>query len=293
MQEYYDPEAPAADEQLLQFAVRTVAEAGALALERFFADPAIRRKGDGTPVSDADIAVAEHICSALHGQFPADGIEGEELKPIVGNSGNRWIVDPIGGTSAFIRRQPIFYNYLAFEDRHGPAIGLINMPISGQLIAAGRRLGCRLHDDPRRRATAGAARPVHVSRRHFARGARVQAFNLHRWPESLLVAFHRRVALAGCTGGIIDLVTGRADAVVVAGPPMGYDDVAPVPILVTEAGGRVSDLDGASVLTGDMTGLASNGLIHDELLDLAAGHPRCRETPGAGTDPSPAGTDSG
>jgi histidinol-phosphatase len=64
---------------------------------------------------------------------------------------------------------------------------------------------------------------------------------------------------------------------VVAGAPMGYEDVAPLPVLVTEAGGRVTDLTGAPVLTGDGSVLATNGLLHDELLALVADIPHGRD----------------
>jgi len=52
---------------------------------------------------------------------------------------------------------------------------------------------------------------------------------------------------------------------------MGYEDIAPIPLVITEAGGRVSDLDGTDVLSGNGTVLASNGHIHDALLDLVRG----------------------
>jgi histidinol-phosphatase len=82
------------------------------------------------------------------------------------------------------------------------------------------------------------------------------------------------MASMGC---VVDLVTGRADAVVIAGPPMGYQDVAPLPVIVSEAGGRVTDLGGGSVLEGDMTVLATNGLLHEAILDLVEGLPRSRD----------------
>lgn len=78
-------------------------------------------------------------------------------------------------------------------------------------------------------------------------------------------------------GCVVDLVTGRADAVVIAGPPMGYEDVAPLPVIVTEAGGRVTDLGGTPVLEGDMTVLATNGRLHDALLRLVKDLPRSRD----------------
>ncbi|HLK79080.1 MAG TPA: inositol monophosphatase family protein [Streptosporangiaceae bacterium] len=73
------------------------------------------------------------------------------------------------------------------------------------------------------------------------------------------------------------MAEGRADAIVIAGLPMGYEDIAPIPLMITEAGGRVSDLDGHDVLTGNGTVLASNGHLHDALLDLVREVPSGRD----------------
>lgn len=58
---------------------------------------------------------------------------------------------------------------------------------------------------------------------------------------------------------------------------MSYEDLAPIPLVISEAGGRVSDLDGQDVLTGNGTVLASNGHIHDALLDLVRNMPSGRD----------------
>ncbi|WP_240802044.1 inositol monophosphatase family protein [Streptomyces sp. A1136] len=97
------------------------------------------------------------------------------------------------------------------------------------------------------------------------------------WPEELLSALHRRVFLIPSSGMIAALVTGWADAGVIAGPPMGYEDVAPMPVIVTDAGGRVTDLSGASVLQGDMSVLVTNGRLHDAFVRMVKDLPRRRD----------------
>ncbi len=59
------------------------------------------------------------------------------------------------------------------------------------------------------------------------------------------------------TKGMSDVASGLTDALIIAGLPMGYEDIAPIPLIITEAGGRVSDLDGNDVLSGNGTVLAS------------------------------------
>ncbi|MEU9096874.1 inositol monophosphatase family protein [Streptomyces sp. NPDC048361] len=157
----------------------------------------------------------------------------------------------------------------------GPAIGVINMPLRRQMVVAGRGLGCWVlpGQDPDLRS----GRRGQVTQGNTLGGAWTLMHNPAGWPEELLCALHRRVLLVPSTGMIVDLVTGRADAGVIAGPSLGYEDVAPMPVIITEAGGRVSDLGGATVLTGDKSVLITNGHLHDEFLRLVSRFPRRRD----------------
>lgn len=268
-------DAPPIDRELLDFAVRLVSRAGQMSVKGFFGDWHSRRKEDGSEVTEVDEAVEELIRAELGRRAPDDEVFGEERGVTSGTSGRRWIIDPINGTSYFTRRVPLFSNDLAYEDEHGPAIGVINLPLSQQMIVAGRCLGCWVLPGPEPDLKSGYR--ARVTDRASIRAARTQMHNPVGWPEELLIALHRQVFLLPSMGGIVDLVTGRADAVVIAGPPMGYQDVAPMPVIVTEAGGRVTDLSGTSVLEGDMTVLATNGRLQDAFLHLVEGLPRSRD----------------
>jgi histidinol-phosphatase len=90
------------------------------------------------------------------------------------------------------------------------------------------------------------------------------------WSEELLLALHRRV-LRSTSGHDVGLVTGQVDAYVIAGFPMGYEDVAPLPVIVGEAGGRVTDL------SGNGTVLVTNNHLHDDFLALVDGLPTARD----------------
>ncbi|MFG3026589.1 inositol monophosphatase family protein [Streptomyces sp. NPDC048254] len=155
------------------------------------------------------------------------------------------------------------------------AVDVINMPLSQQMIAAGRGLGCWVLPDPDPDLRSG--RRAQVTERTSLGGARTLVHNPAGWPEELLCALHRRVLLMPSTGMIVALMTGRADAGVIAGPPMGYEDVAPMPVIVTEAGGRVTDLNGVSVLEGNMSVLVTNGQLREDFLQLVKGLPHTRD----------------
>ncbi|WP_330342395.1 inositol monophosphatase family protein [Streptomyces sp. NBC_00557] len=272
----YAFDAPPVDRELLDFAVRLAHRAGQMSAQGFFSDDwHSRLKEDGTEVTEIDVAVEELIREELSRRMPDDGIFGEEGGATSGLSGRRWIIDPVNGTKYFTHRVPLFSNDLAYEDEYGPAIGVINMPLSQQMIVAGRGLGCWVLPGPHPDLQSG--RRAQVTERTGLGGARTLMHNPAGWPEELLCALHRRVLLVPSTGMIVALVTGRADAGVIAGPPMGYEDIAPMPVIVTEAGGRVTDLDGASVLEGDMSVLVTNGRLHEKFLQLVNGLPHSRD----------------
>ncbi|MER6611164.1 inositol monophosphatase family protein [Streptomyces sp. NPDC000927] len=272
----YAFDAPPVDRELLDFAVCLAGRAGQMSAEGFFGGGwRSRRKEDGSEVTEIDVAVEELIRAELSRRTPDDGIFGEEGGVTSGSSGCRWIIDPINGTTYFTHRVPLFTNDLAYEDEYGPAVGVINMPLRQQMVVAGRGLGCWVLPGPDPDLRSG--RRAHVSERAALGGARTLMHNPAGWSEELLSALHRRVFLMPSTGMIAALVTGWADAGVIAGPPMGYEDVAPIPVIVTEAGGRVTDLGGASVLQGDMSVLVTNGQLHEEFLQLVKDLPRSRD----------------
>jgi histidinol-phosphatase len=126
-----------------------------------------------------------------------------------------------------------------------------------------------VNDGPPERITVSSARQP--------RGAWVEMVNPATWSEELLVRLHREVLLLPATKGTSDVASGLTDALIIAGMPMDYEDIAPLPLVIAEAGGRVSDLAGNDVLSGNGTVLASNGHIHDALLDLVRDVPSGRD----------------
>ncbi len=152
--------APAVDAELLDEAVALAREAGEHTLRWFGTDDlVVDRKGDGTPVTEADRATERLIRTRLAAAHPDDTVIGEEEVDHSGTSGRRWIVDPIDGTKAFTHGVPLYSTLLAVEDEHGPAIGVIALPALGEIVYAGRGCGCFRN-----------GRPAHVSERRPAAG---------------------------------------------------------------------------------------------------------------------------
>ncbi|MGC9667527.1 inositol monophosphatase family protein [Planosporangium sp. 12N6] len=253
---------PAIDQDVLDFAVEVAEAAGRLAADRFYAlDFTISLKPDGTEVTEVDLAIENFIRSQIQRRYPDDEIYGEEAGTTAGRSGRRWIIDPINGTTYFAHRMPIFSMNIAYEDEHGPAVGVINYPVNRQILYAGRGRGCRI------RSGDTDLSPILRDNAELAK-ARVELVNFDLWPPDIVMTLHRHVRAMGYLGGVGGMLTGVLDAIVIAGNEMGYEDLAPLPIIVEEAGGRATDLDGGPLLSGPGTALLSTGWCHDDLLDL-------------------------
>jgi histidinol phosphatase-like enzyme (inositol monophosphatase family) len=248
--------APAVDRALLDAAVEIAREAGELTLRWFRArDLVVDSKADGTPVTAADRAAERLVRERLHERFPADGVLGEEEAEATGTSGRRWIVDPVDGTKAFARGVPLYSTLLALDDEHGPAVGVIVLPAMGQAVYAGRGLGCWADGAPARVSTTAALDDAWLT-----------ASSYSHWDDHALLG----VKHAGCHlrtwgdgYGYALVATGRMDAMV--DPTVERYDIAAMPVVIAEAGGRFTGIDGAPGAAGG-SGVATNGLLHDDLL---------------------------
>jgi histidinol phosphatase-like enzyme (inositol monophosphatase family) len=249
------------DPELLETAVTLARQAGELTLQHFRRDDlAIDRKGDGTPVTVADRGAERLLREELERRFPDDGIFGEEEAEKVGTSGRRWIIDPIDGTKALTHGVPLYTNLLALEDADGIALGVINVPALGETVYAGRGLGC--FDN-------GA--PVSVNQHATIEGTYLTTSGYSPWDDDcLLRAKHAGLNLRtwGDGYGYVLVATGRLEAMF--DPVAELYDLAPVPVIIAEAGGRFTSLDGQEG-PGHGNGLATNGLVHDEVLAILNG----------------------
>lgn len=251
--------------ELLDEAVALTRAAGDLTLRWFREEElGIEHKGDGTPVTAADRAAERYLREQLAVRFPDDAIIGEEEPDSQGSSGRTWIIDPIDGTKAFTHGVPLYSNLLALYDDEGPAIGVINLPALGETVYAARGLGCFFD-----------GRPVHVNDRPALDGGCVCTSGLGAWSAEQLAAVHASGALLRTWGdgyGFALVATGRAEAMV--DPRVAVWDVAPMPVILREAGGRFTTTGGEDQLPIDtgglLSGVATNGHVHDEVLGLLA-----------------------
>ncbi|MEO0492852.1 MAG: inositol monophosphatase family protein [Actinomycetota bacterium] len=255
---------PAADPADLAFAIELAEAAGAGTLEWFQnAALAVEHKGDGSPVTAADLAAEALVRERLAAAQPGDGIIGEEDDDVESTTGRRWVVDPIDGTKAFTKGVPLYSTLIALIDEHGPAVGVIHLPALGETVAAGRGLGCTFNGTP-----------CHVSGHDTLAGAYATTSGFGYWPPDAL----QRVLDSdlvfrtwGDAYGYALVATGRAEAMI--DPLANPWDVAPMAVIIPEAGGRFSNYDGVEEPDSwnRSSGVATNGAIHDELIALFEG----------------------
>ncbi|WP_420639422.1 inositol monophosphatase family protein [Candidatus Poriferisocius sp.] len=254
---------PPVNQELLDEAVHLTREAGRLTL-RWFADHelSVRRKDDGSPVTDADQAAETFLREELATRFPDDAIVGEEFADQQGSSDRTWIIDPIDGTRSFVRGVPLYTTLLAMFDGHGPAAGVVAVPGLDEAVWAGRQRGC-FHNGRRCR----------VSTQSDLGRSYVSASGFEWWPDG---AFDRvrhrepRMRTWGDGYGYVLVATGRVEAMV--DPGLNLWDIAPMLVVIPEAGGRITTWSGGTDAgAGDW--LATNGALHSELLSLLSPPP--------------------
>jgi histidinol phosphatase-like enzyme (inositol monophosphatase family) len=245
-------------DDLMEFAVRTAGTAGALTLEHF-GRAAVRHKEDGSDLTDADTAAEQHIREAIADHFPADGVLGEEGAELPSRSGRRWIVDPIDGTRSFGTGVPLYAVLLALEVDGAPVLGCAHFPAMGRTLVGARGAGAWIDGAPARVSPCdelGRARVVTSGLEYW----RDDADDAGRAGLDRLVRGTRWTRTWGDAFGYLLVATGQAEIFV--DPVVGqYWDFAPFSVIVSEAGGRFTRLDGASPRVGSAA-LASNHLLH-------------------------------
>jgi myo-inositol-1(or 4)-monophosphatase len=225
-------------------------------------------KGHDNPVTSADLEADRAIRAILRGSFPGYGWLSEESVDDHMRLGcsRVWIVDPLDGTKEFIRGIPEFAVAIALAEGGTPVLGVTYNPIKRELFWAARGIGCHLGT---RRARVTRTRllgraVILASRSETARG---------EWRE---LEKALKVRPTGSVAYKLALIAaGRADATFTRTPKNEWD-IASGAALVTEAGGRITDIDGGELRFNKPSTrlegvVASNGILHAALMKIAAG----------------------
>jgi myo-inositol-1(or 4)-monophosphatase len=254
-----------------QFIETIAVEAGALLRERLDEIHTIQYKGEIDLVTEADRLSEALITDRIHRTFPGHDILAEESPETANGSDFRWIIDPLDGTTNYAHGYPIFCVSIALEVEGVIRLGVVYNPMLAELFVAAKGEGAFLNG--RRLAV---SRTTTLSRSLLATGFpydmrenRDNNMNYYRMMAMNAQAVRRAGSAA------LDLAS------VAAGRFDGFWELKLMPwdtaagwILVTEAGGMVTDLRLGPYRLHSPHILASNGLIHGEIADrLAATDP--------------------
>lgn len=252
----------------LAFALACCDEADALALAQFRRDLVIQAKPDRSFVTEADQAIEQALRDRIAAAHPDHGLVGEEYGDVAGRGSVTWYIDPIDGTHNFMRGVPLFGTLLAVEVDGELQVGVMSAPALGGRWFARRGGGAWAVASIG--ADAGVRRPIRVSRvsevadAHLLYGSAQEIADSGAAPGFPgLIADVWRDRGFGDFWGYALVAEGAAEAMVEVGPK-SWDLAAPL-VIVEEAGGRLTDLDGRRTIHSG-TVLATNGPLHDELL---------------------------
>jgi myo-inositol-1(or 4)-monophosphatase len=246
----------------LQVAVKAAQEAGQYQRAQFGTVSEHAYKSPGDPISEIDHKSEQIVLNRLSTAFPDHAILSEEAG-LVGSDTSQWIVDPLDGTSNYVREIPDFTVSIAFEEDGQVQLGVVYRPMSSELFVASTDSGSNQYQtlgvsDTDTIDSALVAIPYSSSQKQ-----RDKIWSTHR-------SFGTAVEGIRSTGsGALDLAylaAGRTDAV------YGFDqskwDRAAGCFLIRAAGGRITDHAGQQSHSGNF--VASNGVLHGEILDQVA-----------------------
>ena len=240
---------------------RQAAEAGAAEIAKYYRRAAaVEWKADATPVTVADRnaerAIREIICAA----FPTHAVFGEEEGGERADAEFLWLVDPLDGTRAFVRDYPMFSTQIALRVQGELVLGVSHAPLFGETAWAMRGGGAWINDE---RVCIGS--PASLAQAQVSFGnLKSLAANPVRWQKlAALVAGAERTRGYGDFYHYHLLARGAVDAVIES--DVGILDIAALYVIVTEAGGVFTDLEGQAVDLGTRSVLAATSALHPAL----------------------------
>jgi histidinol-phosphatase len=251
----------------LALALEMADAADALTLHRFGAlDLRVDTKPDLTPVTDADESAEQLLRASLTAHRPDDSVFGEEFGGTPAFSGRQWVLDPIDGTKNFVRGVPVWCTLIALLVDGTPIVGVVSAPALGRRWWAGAGEGAFT-------SFGGATRRISVSGVDDLASASLSFSDLTGWgnrrPRFLdLTDEVWRVRAYGDFWSHCLVAEGAVDIAIE--PDLKPWDLAPIDILVREAGGTFTNFHGAPGPHG-VSAVSTNGLLHEAVLERLRG----------------------
>jgi histidinol-phosphatase len=246
----------------LAFALTLADRADAISLSRYQAlDLEITTKPDNSPVTDADKAVERAIIDAIAAEYPSDGVVGEEF----GTSGSKdryWVIDPIDGTKNFLRGVPTWATLIALVENEQVVASVVSCPALYRrwYATAGRGAFVVEGNSP--------ARKLAVSKVSVIKDASIAYSDFQGW-GARHQPFEKLLDSAWRTRGLGDfwshMLVAEGAVDVAIEPSLALWDMAALDLIVREAGGKFTSLDGVDGPFGP-NAISSNGALHSAIV---------------------------
>jgi myo-inositol-1(or 4)-monophosphatase len=255
------------NDELHEFVCDLARRAGELQLSRYEDPGRVREKAPKDIVTEVDLLCEELMVNAIEERYPDDAILSEERGGEISASGRSWLLDPVDGTANFSRANPIFCACVTVLEDGAVTHAAVDAPRLGDLYHARRGAGA-FCDSREGRTRLSVSDTERLEYAFFGADLAFRGTGSEGARRVLSASWQfRAIGSAGVRGAW--LAAGHLDVSV--GTRNTSWDYAPTVLLVSEAGGKATDLDG-SAWTPDSEGLvATNGRLHDEVLETLAG----------------------
>jgi histidinol-phosphatase len=252
-------------DELLSFALELADAADRVSLSHFGRDLKIVAKPDRSFVTQADTEVERQLRERIEASYPSHGILGEELGRQIGDGETRWIIDPIDSTHNFMRGIPVFATLIALERSGQVLLGIISAPAMHQRWHAMRGRGAWSGN---RRLHVSAVSSLSESQIFYASRSAFTATGWQAGFDAVIDGVWRERGFGDFWG--YSLVAQGAGEAMLEPEVKPWDLAAPL-VVVEEAGGRFTDMNGRPGYDGG-NAIASNGVLHQAILERLNSH---------------------
>jgi histidinol-phosphatase len=252
----------------LQFAIDVARIGGGVAGDHYGRDPQRSRKRDGSWVTEADVATETTIRKHIASAWPEHNILGEEEGLTSASGGaptegaETWVVDPIDGTHNFMSEVPVWATLVALRVDDRSVVGVAHAPALGETYDAALGAGARLNGH---RITVDAVDSLERATVFFGGD---KGFYQHELESVRAKLTHESWRSRGFGDFWGHMLVARGAGHVMLEPSVSLWDVAALEIILEEAGGRLSHVDGTR-FGGSGTCLTTNGVLHDTVVAMA------------------------
>lgn len=246
-----------------KFTIELAKKAGKILLDNLGKIKFIREKSPSNLVTNVDLASERIIIKAIKNKFPKHGILSEEFGEIEGSSEHRWLIDPLDGTHNYIHRFPLFGVSIALELKKEVILGVIYMPTLNQIFFAEKGKGAFLNN-----------KKIHVSKIRNLRDSMVSMDSAFYLDKELrlktLAKLIDKVFRVRLPGAAVFELTAIAQGITTAHISFCSNpwDVASGFLMITESGGKITDLSGNKADHYCKEFIVSNGLVHEGMLKV-------------------------